>query len=254
MYNFNPCFFLPPSRRPRVAHALASRNTCDAIRGTSQRSTSISKVHHRDPPTNKQSPHRPSALPPTHRRDPILANPPPTHTPTMFAARPLRALLPPTARAFSSTARAPVARMSLVGRLGTAPEEVVVSGDRTIVRYNVGTSHGRGENEKTSWFRVANFPTSEKQKEFLMGIPKGALVFVDADARMESFVDAEGNKRSNLSLIASKLFLGSGDVGWMGFCWWAWIHADFGIAKTDVLQRPKTESVDVNEEGLVQDA
>lgn len=103
--------------------------------------------------------------------------------------------------------------MSIVGRLGTAPEEIVVSGDRTLVRYNVGTSHGRGENEKTSWFRVANFPTSEKQKEYLMSIPKGALVFVDADARMESYTDAEGNKKSNLSLIASKLDVEDGEEG-----------------------------------------
>jgi single-stranded DNA-binding protein len=116
---------------------------------------------------------------------------------------------PTLTRAFSSTPRPALARMSIVGRLGTAPEEIVVSGDRTLVRYNVGTSHGRGDNEKTSWFRVANFPTSEKQKEYLMSIPKGALVFVDADARMESYTDAEGNKKSNLSLIASKFEGGS---------------------------------------------
>ena len=90
----------------------------------------------------------------------------------MFA-RTFRAAAAPTAtRAFSTTPRSALARMSIVGRLGTAPEEIVVSGDRTLVRYNVGTSHGRGENEKTSWFRVASF-VQGAQKEFLMNVPKG---------------------------------------------------------------------------------
>lgn len=33
-----------------------------------------------------------------------------------------------------------------------------------------------------------------------------SLLHVDADARMETYTDAEGNKRSNLSLIASKYY------------------------------------------------
>ena len=38
-----------------------------------------------------------------------------------------------------------------------------------------------------------------------MNVPKGSLLYVDADARMESYTDSEGNKRSNLSLIARKI-------------------------------------------------
>ena len=127
----------------------------------------------------------------------------------MFAARSLRAFAPKSTRAFSSTPRAALARMTIVGRLGVAPEEVAISNDRTLVRYIVGTSHGKGENEKTSSFRVANFPASEKQKDYLMSIPKGSLLYVDADARMDVYTDAEGNKKSNLSLVASKCDLGS---------------------------------------------
>ncbi|KAF1964440.1 ssDNA binding protein-like protein [Bimuria novae-zelandiae CBS 107.79] len=145
----------------------------------------------------------------------------------MFAARTFRAAAPIATRAFSTTPRAAIARMSIVGRLGVAPEEVTISNDRTLVRYVIGTSHGKGEAEKTSWFRVANFPTSEKQRDFLMSLPKGSLLYVDADARMETYTDAEGNKKSNLSLIATK---------------------------TDVLSRPRNESVGVNDEGLVQEA
>jgi hypothetical protein len=62
--------------------------------------------------------------------------------------------------------------MSIIGRLGTAPEEVTVSNDRTLVRYVIGSSYGKGEDKKTSWFRVASF-VQGPQKEFLMGVPKG---------------------------------------------------------------------------------
>lgn len=81
-------------------------------------------------------------------------------------------LAPTGARAFSSTPRAQLARMSLVGRLGVSPEEVTVSNDKTLVRYVIGTSHGKAEDRKTSWFRVASFVTGA-QKDYLMGIPKG---------------------------------------------------------------------------------
>lgn len=95
--------------------------------------------------------------------------------------------------------------MTVVGRLGVAPEEVTVSGDRTLVRYVVGTNYGKGEDKKTSWFRVASF-VQGAQKDFLMSVPKGSLLYVDADARMETYLDAEGNKKSNLSLVAREFF------------------------------------------------
>ncbi|KAF2181753.1 hypothetical protein K469DRAFT_713348 [Zopfia rhizophila CBS 207.26] len=132
-----------------------------------------------------------------------------------------------SARAFSTTPRASLARMSIVGRLGVAPEEVTTStGEKTLVRYVIGSSTGKGDDRKTSWFRVASF-VQGPQKEFLMGLPKGSLIYVDADARMDSYTDAEGNKKTNLSLIARNF---------------------------DVISRPKTEqSPELNEEGVVQE-
>jgi single-stranded DNA-binding protein len=127
-----------------------------------------------------------------------------------FLLRPtLRTSTPTLSRAFSSTRPSQLARMTVIGRLGTAPEEVTVSGDRTLVRYVIGTNYGKGEKQKTSWFRVAE----GAQKDFLMGVPKGSLLCVEADARMETFEDKEtGAPRSNLSLIARMYILG-------GFAW-----------------------------------
>ncbi|KAF2115031.1 ssDNA binding protein-like protein [Lophiotrema nucula] len=145
-------------------------------------------------------------------------------TPTFRASR----LAAPLARSFSSSPRAALARMSIVGRLGTAPEEVTVTNDKTLIRYVLGSNFGKGEDRKTSWFRVASF-VSGAQKDFLLSVPKGSLLYVDADARMETYTDGEGNKRSNLSLIARNF---------------------------DVISRPRTEenAVETDEEGRVQEA
>jgi hypothetical protein len=91
----------------------------------------------------------------------------------MLAARSLRtAAVPRFTRAFSASPASQLARMTVVGRLGVAPEEVTISGDRTLVRYVIGSSFGKGEDKKTSWFRVASF-VQGAQKDFLMNVPKG---------------------------------------------------------------------------------
>ncbi|KAF2654752.1 nucleic acid-binding protein [Lophiostoma macrostomum CBS 122681] len=134
---------------------------------------------------------------------------------------------PTFARAFSSTPRASLARMTIVGRLGVSPEEVTIANDRTLVRYVIGTSSGKGDDKKTSWFRVASFVTGA-QKDFLLTVQKGSLLHVDADARMDTYTDNEGNKRSNLSLVARNF---------------------------DVISRPRLEEpAETDDEGLVQEA
>merc|ERR1712137_596766 len=150
-------------------------------------------------------------------------------TATMFSSTFRAAARAPTSaftRSFSSTRPSQVARMTVIGRLGVAPEEVTISGDRTLVRYIVGTNYGKGDDKKTSWFRIASF-VQGAQKDFLMNLPKGSLLYVDADARMETYLDAEGNKKSNLSLVARNF---------------------------DVLSRPRaTEETETTDEGLVQE-
>lgn len=92
--------------------------------------------------------------------------------------------------------------MTIVGRLAAAPEEVAISNDRTLVRYALGTSYGKQGEQKTSWFRIASFATGP-QKDFLLNLPKGTLMYVEADARFETYEDKEGKPQSNLSLISS---------------------------------------------------
>jgi hypothetical protein len=88
----------------------------------------------------------------------------------------LRAMLPRRAiaanRAFSTTAqRAVFARMTLIGRLGAAPEEHTSANGTSMVRMVVATSRTNKEAQKTSWFHIASF--SEYSRDFLLGLPKG---------------------------------------------------------------------------------
>ena len=78
------------------------------------------------------------------------------------------------ARSFSTTPRSLVARMTIVGRLGTEPELVSTQSGGEIVRYVVGTNHGVGDNQTTSWWRVASFAEEGSPiRKKLMELPKG---------------------------------------------------------------------------------
>jgi hypothetical protein len=76
------------------------------------------------------------------------------------------------ARAFSSTRPAALARMTIVGRLGTEPEQKESAGGRQYLRYVVGTDSGPKDNRTTSWFRVTSFAEGA-QREYVAGLQKG---------------------------------------------------------------------------------
>ena len=115
-----------------------------------------------------------------------------------------------------------------------------------MVRYVVGTSYGKGEEKKTSWFRIASF-VQGAQKDFLMNVPKGSLLYVDADARMETYLDSEGNKKSNLSLVARTFLSRELMLGWESLL-------TILLGNFDVLSRARSDEPDTNDEGLIQEA
>ncbi|KAJ9664979.1 ssDNA-binding protein, mitochondrial [Coniosporium apollinis] len=110
------------------------------------------------------------------------------------------AFAPLTSRSFSTTPRASLARMSIIGRLAAEPELTNTSTGREIVRYALGTSYGPKEDRKTSWFSVTCFDEGPR-RDHLLSQPKGTLVYVDAEAQMRTFEDESGRKQSRLNLI-----------------------------------------------------
>ncbi|KAG5286966.1 ssDNA binding protein [Histoplasma ohiense] len=118
---------------------------------------------------------------------------------------PLRPLLrAPTSslstRSFSSTRANSLARISIVGNLGNPPEIRATSSGRELVNYSVATSYGPKEDRQTSWWRITSFVPEGASRDHLLGLPKGTLMYVEGDASMRSYEDADGKKNSALGI------------------------------------------------------
>ncbi|KAG9258021.1 uncharacterized protein F5Z01DRAFT_314403 [Emericellopsis atlantica] len=104
-------------------------------------------------------------------------------------------------RAFSTTAPRPVAKISIIGNLADTPELQETSSGREIIRYAVASNSGSKNNRQTSWFRVASFAEGPS-RDYLLALPKGSMVFVEGDASMSTYEDAESGKtRSSLNIL-----------------------------------------------------
>ncbi|RAH47620.1 single-stranded DNA-binding protein [Aspergillus brunneoviolaceus CBS 621.78] len=108
------------------------------------------------------------------------------------------------ARSFSSSSSRSVAKMFITGRLATEPELQVTASGTEIVKYSVATQYYSKGEKPTSYFKVSVFPEGG-QKDFILGLPKGTLVFVEGDAAMRTYEDGNGNKRSSLNILQRTL-------------------------------------------------
>jgi len=150
----------------------------------------------------------------------------------MFSRNVLRLARTP-ARAFSTTAARPLAKIQLIGNLAASPELTATSTGHEIVKYSLATSSGPKENRQTSWWRVTAFIEAGARRDFLLGLEKGTLVYVEGDAKMDSWEDAEGKGRTALSIVHRELVRGAG-AGWGG-------EANGGVGNVEILKRPSHE-------------
>jgi single-stranded DNA-binding protein len=119
----------------------------------------------------------------------------------MFARQSLRAFrAAPSARTFSTTPRSQLAKIQLIGHLAGAPEVSATSTGHEIVKYSLATSSGPRDNRQTSWWRVTAFLEPGPRRDFLTDLQKGTLIYVEGEAKMDSY-ETEGGKRSSLSIV-----------------------------------------------------
>ncbi|KAF4461176.1 single-stranded DNA-binding [Fusarium albosuccineum] len=104
------------------------------------------------------------------------------------------------ARAFSTTAPRPLARITIIGNLADSPELHSTSTGREIIRYAVASNSGPRDNRKTSWFRVTSFAEGPT-RDYLMNLPKGATVYIEGDASTNTYTDSKGETRSGFSVV-----------------------------------------------------
>ena len=90
------------------------------------------------------------------------------------SSRTLRNPTTALSRTFTTSRPSSLARMTLVGRVGTDPELVSTPGGTELVKYIIGHNHGPKESPQTSWFRVASFaPKDSSMRAKTMGLQKG---------------------------------------------------------------------------------
>ncbi|GAB0133219.1 hypothetical protein EsDP_00001631 [Epichloe bromicola] len=104
------------------------------------------------------------------------------------------------ARSFSTSSPRALARISIIGNLADTPEVQPTSTGREILRYAVASNTGPKDNRRTSWFRVTSFAEGP-QKDFLLSLPKGTMVYVEGEASINSYQDANDQPRSSLSVV-----------------------------------------------------
>ncbi|CAG8972014.1 hypothetical protein HYALB_00008299 [Hymenoscyphus albidus] len=117
-----------------------------------------------------------------------------------------RRALTVSARSFSTSAsRSSFAKMTIIGRLADTPELQATSTGNEILKYAIGTNSGPRDNQKTSWFRVTSFIPEGPQRDFIASLDKGTLVYLEGDASMSVYQDAEGKTKSSLNIVQQKL-------------------------------------------------
>ncbi|EFY98801.1 hypothetical protein MHUMG1_06061 [Metarhizium humberi] len=104
------------------------------------------------------------------------------------------------ARSFSTSSPRSVARISIIGNLADTPEIQPTSSGREILKYAVASNTGPKDNRQTSWFRVTSFAEGPR-KDFLLSLPKGAMVYVEGDATISTYQDPNGQTRSGLNIV-----------------------------------------------------
>ncbi|PWY72900.1 ssDNA binding protein [Aspergillus heteromorphus CBS 117.55] len=104
------------------------------------------------------------------------------------------------ARSFSSSTPCSVARMTITGRIASEPELRATASGSEVVKYTVATNTGSKDNRQSSFFRVTSF-SSGSQRDVILNMGKGTLVYFEGDASMRQFENAEGVKTTTLNLV-----------------------------------------------------
>ncbi|CDK26513.1 unnamed protein product [Kuraishia capsulata CBS 1993] len=108
------------------------------------------------------------------------------------------------ARGFSSTSKNAMAKMSLIGTIGSDLEQATTSTGKEYLKYSVAVNGGSKDAPQTSWFKIAVFnPTEIKYMNQYLG--KGAKVYLEADVSNNSYEKADGTRATSLMLFQTNL-------------------------------------------------
>lgn len=96
-------------------------------------------------------------------------------------------------------------KIILMGNLGRDPELRYTAQGSPVCNFTLATSEGKGDKEKTTWFRVTFF---NKQAEVASQyLAKGKLVYVEGRVSLNEYVDRDGKPRTSLEVFGTELKL-----------------------------------------------
>ncbi|GMG19195.1 unnamed protein product [Ambrosiozyma monospora] len=103
-------------------------------------------------------------------------------------------------RKFSTSFKPQLAKMQLIGVIGSDLTKQTTSAGKDFIRYSVAVNNKVKGEEITSWYNVACF--NENQIKFMTEyLGKGAKVFVEADVSNTPYEKADGTKALSLMLF-----------------------------------------------------
>ena len=112
-------------------------------------------------------------------------------------------MLRQSVRAFSTSAVSKMARMSLIGTIGTDLEKKTTSSGKEFIRYSVAVN-SKSKDDETSWYNVACFyPAQINFMTTYLG--KGAKIFLEADASNTSYEKQDGSRARSLMLFQTSV-------------------------------------------------
>ncbi|KAF3923699.1 hypothetical protein ABW20_dc0102739 [Dactylellina cionopaga] len=108
---------------------------------------------------------------------------------------------PATARLFSTTtSRADLARVQVIGNIGTEPEISQTSAGSPMIKYSVASNLGSADKKTTQWHRVVAFNEPNPDR-----LAKGSRVFLEGDLRISTYDGEDGKKLTSVSIIQRSL-------------------------------------------------
>ncbi|ODV83074.1 hypothetical protein CANARDRAFT_203902 [[Candida] arabinofermentans NRRL YB-2248] len=103
-------------------------------------------------------------------------------------------------RSFSTTIKPQLAKMSLIGTIGSDLIKQTTSNGKDYLRYSIAVNSKNKGEQLTSWFNIACF--NELQINFMTEyLGKGSKIFVEADVSNTNYEKSDGSKSTNLMLF-----------------------------------------------------
>lgn len=113
-------------------------------------------------------------------------------------------MLRQSVRSFHATRNAQLAKMSLIGTIGSDVTKATTSSGKEYVKYSLAVNQKSKGVDSVSWFNIACF--SPAQVTFMSErLGKGAKVYVEGDASNSAYEKEDGSKAYSFMIFQNSI-------------------------------------------------